>query len=154
MNAENDENRFTPEEQEQLKKVFDDLDKMQEKMRQEYFPPGFARQRTPYYKLDENKNPVPCSTYEFTMQQEQFEKFKRVAKTQLGPYTVSTVFLSIDHNWGGKGPPVLFETMIWSDKQTDKLGEFFNFQTRYCTWEEAIAGHESIVAMVNEGLLP
>jgi hypothetical protein len=47
MNAENDENRFTPEEQEQLKKVFDDLDKMQEKMRQEYFPPGFARQRTP-----------------------------------------------------------------------------------------------------------
>jgi hypothetical protein len=153
MNAENDENRFTPEEQEQLKKVFDDLDKMQEKMRQEYFPPGF-HQRTPYYKLDENKNPVPCSTYEFSMQQEQFEKFKRVAKTQLGPYTISTVFLSIDHNWGGKGPPVLFETMIWSDKQTDKPGEFFNFQTRYCTWEEAIAGHESIVAMVKEGMLP
>jgi hypothetical protein len=154
MDSENEYDKFSPEEQEQIKKAFDNLDKIQEKMWAEHFPQGYPHQRTYFYKLDKDKKPVPCSSYEFSMQCEHFEKFKRVTKTQLGPYTVSTVFLCIDHNAGSEGPPVLFETMIWSDKKTDNPGEFFNFQTRYCTWEEAVAGHNFVVGMIEKGALP
>lgn len=50
---------------------------------------------------------------------------------------VSTIFLGIDHAYGG-GPPVLFETMVDSDYGWDR-------QVRYHTWDEAVAGHEKIV---------
>jgi hypothetical protein len=150
----NEYGRFTPEEQEQLKKAFDKLDKLQEGMWKGHFPHGgIPYPHSHFYKLDKDKNPVPCSSFEYSMQFEDPEK-RRVAKTQLGPYTVSTVFLCIDHNFGGEGPPVLFETMIWSDKKTDKPGEFFEFQTRYCTWKEATEGHEFVVQMIKEGQLP
>lgn len=51
---------------------------------------------------------------------------------------VSTVFLSLDHNWGD-GPPILFETMIFG-------GEHDGYQERYRTWEEAEEGHEIALA--------
>ena len=65
-----------------------------------------------------------------------------VEKTELfgGEIVVSTVFLGLDHGWGD-GPPVLFETLVFPDtKRMD----------RYCTWDEAVAGHERIVALVLE----
>lgn len=66
---------------------------------------------------------------------------RRVGKTVLpSGDTVSTVFLGIDHNWGG-GPPVLFETMAYTAD-----GSFYAFQDRYCTVEEARAGHARAVA--------
>lgn len=41
---------------------------------------------------------------------------KRIVKQeQLGKYWISTVFLPIDHAWGG-GPPVLWETMVFVGK--------------------------------------
>jgi hypothetical protein len=48
--------------------------------------------------------------------------------------SVSTVFLGIDHGYGG-GAPVLFETMIFGGKHND-------YQERYCTWEGAELGHQ------------
>lgn len=50
---------------------------------------------------------------------------------------VSTVFLGIDHQFGG-GDPLLFETMIFG-------GERDSFQYRYSTWDEALKAHETIV---------
>jgi hypothetical protein len=143
------EDKFSPEEEEWLKRQFGELDKIREKHTPEEY-----RGIPIYYKLDENKKPVPCNSYEFAMQCEQFEKFKRVAKTQCGPYVVSTVFLCIDHGFGQSEKPVLFETMIWSDKKADKEGEFFEHQWRYHTWQEAVEGHEAIVKLIEEGLLP
>ena len=61
------------------------------------------------------------------------EKNRRVAQTEYGGVEVSTVLLVIDHNWG-KGPPLIFETMIFG-------GEFHQSQWRYSTREEAEAGH-------------
>lgn len=46
---------------------------------------------------------------------------------------VSTVFLGLDHQFG-KGPPILFETMIFG-------GEHHHYQRRYHTWAEAVNGH-------------
>jgi hypothetical protein len=49
---------------------------------------------------------------------------------------VSTVFLGLDHNFSGKGPPSLFETMVFN---ADNAAE--EYQERYANLEEAIEGH-------------
>lgn len=70
-----------------------------------------------------------------------FERNNRtVAKTDVGEVRVSTVFLGLDHNWG-EGPPLIFETMVFG-------GEFDEWQERYSTWDQAVAGHEEMVAKV------
>jgi len=66
-----------------------------------------------------------------------------VEKTKVGDVEVSTVFIGLDHGWG-EGPPILFETMIFGGKHDQ-------FQERYPTWDEAVAGHEAAVRMVKEG---
>jgi hypothetical protein len=71
---------------------------------------------------------------------------RRVAKDTIGEAEVSTVFLGIDHNWGG-GPPLLFETMVFGDSP-------YELQWRYSTWEEAEAGHARVVAALREGREP
>lgn len=54
---------------------------------------------------------------------------------------VSTIFLGIDHRHSifGKGPPLLFETMVFKGGESED-------QYRYSTWEEAEAGHARAVA--------
>jgi hypothetical protein len=53
---------------------------------------------------------------------------------------VSTVFLGLDHAFGGIGP-ILFETMVFG-------GPLDQEQERYSTWEEAEAGHAAILERV------
>jgi len=58
---------------------------------------------------------------------------------------VSTVFLGIDHNFG-VGKPLLFETMVFSEK-----GNFRDLDMdRYSTWDEASKGHEKMVKRWNK----
>src|SRR5262245_56982096 len=65
---------------------------------------------------------------------------RHVAKTNVGNMRFSTVFLGIDHSFGG-GQPLLFETMIFGmPAQQDE------YQERCSTWEEAEAMHERAVA--------
>jgi hypothetical protein len=47
---------------------------------------------------------------------------------------VSTIFLGIDHGFGRTEQPILFETLI-------RGGPHDNRQERYCTYDEAIEGH-------------
>jgi len=54
---------------------------------------------------------------------------------------VSTVFLGRDHNFGSKGLPILFETMVFG-------GEHDGEQERYSTWEEAEEGHKKMCEIV------
>lgn len=71
-----------------------------------------------------------------------------VAKTEVGPMHVSTVFLVLDHCYSldSDEPPVLFETMIFGADPDD------SYQERYSTWDEAEKGHARAVAFA-EGLL-
>jgi len=62
---------------------------------------------------------------------------RSVAFTRIESTVVSTIFLGIDHGFGG-GPPVLFETMIFSGGDRDGW--------RWHTRAQAIAGHDQIVA--------
>ena len=57
-----------------------------------------------------------------------------------GFVTVSTVFLGLNHSFGGD-KPVLFETMIFG-------GEHDELQARYHTRKEAEEGHETIVQIL------
>jgi hypothetical protein len=59
---------------------------------------------------------------------------------------VSTVFLGLDHNFGG-GPPLLFETMVFG-------GEYDQQCDRYSTWDEAEAGHRAVVEALTVGNQP
>jgi hypothetical protein len=61
---------------------------------------------------------------------------RRVARTEIGDAEVSTVFIGLDHCFGFKGPPILFETMVFADGHP--LDEI---QLRYSTWAEAETGH-------------
>lgn len=88
------------------------------------------------YRLDEQKNPVPVkSLREFGVA---FEADRQVASEYVGDIKISTVFLGIDHGFDPTGSPdykpVLFETMIFNGPLDQEC-------IRYCTWDEAMAGH-------------
>jgi len=64
---------------------------------------------------------------------------RRVAKTFVGEFEISTVFLGLDHRFG-EGRPLLFETMAFpKDSRLDLECD------RYSTWEEAEKGHALMV---------
>ena len=65
-----------------------------------------------------------------------------VAKTTVGGAMISTVFLGLDHNYGG-GRPHIFETMVFG-------GPLDEDQMRYSTWDEAQRGHDAMVQRVTE----
>ena len=94
-----------------------------------------------YYALDENHRVVPSSMLEAESLFRDMTK-RRVALTEIGKATVSTVFLAIDHSFGEPGPPVLFETMVSVD------GEWGDDCERCCTWDEAVQQHERAVAVL------
>ena len=60
--------------------------------------------------------------------------------------SVSTVWLGLDHNYSLTGPPLIFETMIFG-------GEHAEYQERYSTKEEALAGHERAYRLAFEKVL-
>jgi hypothetical protein len=66
---------------------------------------------------------------------------RHVRHTEQGDVRVSTVFLGLDYNFSGRGPPHLFETMAFVGH--DSVG-----CDRYATWAEAEAGHDRWVQQV------
>lgn len=79
---------------------------------------------------------------------------RRIANTKGEGYTISTVFLGLDHNFSGEGPPILFETMVFKNKDWDgdgKDGLPDEDCARYCTKKEAEAGHTAMVAKWSQG---
>lgn len=75
-----------------------------------------------------------------------------VTRTETEHCLVSTVFLGIDHGYGGK--PLLFETMaFWQGGRpgvevADNDG--CTIFERYATWDEAEAGHARAVTVARE----
>ena len=86
-----------------------------------------------------NKQGKPISSTEATKLLEARD-YRTVGREKLQDGTiVSTVWLGIDHSFGG-GTPILFETMVF-----DPLGESVESR-RYCTEAEALEGHAQAVA--------
>ena len=93
------------------------------------------------YVLDENGNPILCESLEDWCKFYQDSDRRIVERTKVGDATVSTVFLAIDHNFGGEGPPVLWETTIFGGAHDQEE------QWRYSSLEEAKAGHAMAVEL-------
>lgn len=76
-----------------------------------------------------------------------FETAERaVAKTRVGADLVSTVFLGLDHNFSGAGPPVLFETIVVKPGDNPCFPwKSANETWRCSTWLEAEAQHARVV---------
>ena len=89
-----------------------------------------------YYRLDENHEIHPF-TDPRELEQVLKDPSRIIGSTHLEEYLISTVFLGIDHNFFGSGPPLLFETMIFGPPDDDEL-----YQTRCCTYAEALEMHK------------
>lgn len=76
-------------------------------------------------------------------------KYKRVALTTVRGYMISTVWLGLDHNFSGKGPPLIFETMVFKGRSHMDL-----FCARYATEEGARIGHNFVVYAIRRGMNP
>ena len=66
---------------------------------------------------------------------------RHVGNDKIGEVQVSTVFLSINHDFAEQGEPILFETMVFG-------GEHDEFQSRCCTWDQAEEMHKRACEMV------
>ncbi|GAC1503365.1 MAG: hypothetical protein NVS1B10_08430 [Candidatus Saccharimonadales bacterium] len=92
-----------------------------------------------YILVGHTPKPVPDS--DLMRWAEWFEIADRVvAKTMVEDVEVSTVFLAIDHAFGGK-PPLLFETMVFGGKLHEDI-------RRCTTWEQAEDQHKQMVKRV------
>jgi len=117
------------------------------------------------YILDDEHQPIKIDLQDpleqdiyYAWMSKDFEKHRRVNRTQVGEYDVSTVFLTLDHGFNAFNTPVLFETMVFYKPKTVIISAVSSdgrdvFQCRYCTWEEAKEGHEEVVKALNKGTL-
>lgn len=107
-------------------------------------------ERPRYY--DRQGNPIPgdnvmewASLYEHDS--------RVVSQDEIRGHLVSTVWLGIDHNFWGDGPPLIFETMIFCEDGCPNRGvdcPWEDYQVRYATEEQALGGHKQAVAEVRD----
>lgn len=103
-------------------------------------------QRHLYYVLDVNHRPVPATLHEWGIFFENLEN-RLVNWTQVtSQITVSTVFLGVDYRYFGKGPPLLFETLIFGGGPLDQMC------WRYLSWDDAEAGHQAAIRKARANL--
>jgi hypothetical protein len=101
--------------------------------------------------LDEQHNVIRIS-HSRIMEWEEWHKQvenRRVGRDVVNGLLISTVFLCIDHGFGGT--PQWFETMIFRNEECkDPLNDY---TWRYETWDEAAEGHHVAVELVKKGLI-
>jgi hypothetical protein len=104
------------------------------------------------YTLDELKNPVPCEDCHEWARQLANHEIKVVQQDYVGAAWVSTVFLGIDHNFIGGGPPILFETMVFGLHLIEGFKFMDRDTRRYATWRDAEIGHAEIIRSLSKQL--
>lgn len=101
----------------------------------------------PLKKYDKFGNEIDLKTWA-----QLFEdiEYRRIGLDEVGDFTVSTVWLGLDHNWSG-GEPIIFETMVFDNTQKTKCAITGNEyskdmeQERYGYFEDALAGHKRTI---------
>ena len=99
-----------------------------------------------HWILDADGNPVQAELMEWARW---FETNSRtVARDHVtDAVRVSTVFLGLDHRFGDKGDPVLWETMIFGFPGGHKLD---GYQDRYSSKQAALDGHARALVLARE----
>jgi hypothetical protein len=96
-----------------------------------------------FYVLDKNKNPLHCSLEDWVIAYKE-NTLERVAYDKVNNMHVFTIFLGIDQNRVPGGKPLLFEAVVFDEKNNDIYKE------RYYTWEEAFTGHKRLIKCVKK----
>jgi hypothetical protein len=87
------------------------------------------------------KNGLPCDDIEVIETLMHDTAYKVIGQTPLfNGLFVSTVWLGLNHNFLGDGPPLIFETMVFLPLPSH---DSIDMQ-RYATEEEAKRGHEDM----------
>ena len=97
-----------------------------------------------WYTLNDQNEPESATTEQWIEWCKKYPCRKVVGRTKIGETFISTVFLGLDHDWGG-GRPVLWETMIFSKDANNQ------YMDRYTSLDQAVFGHEKTVRAVIEG---
>ena len=90
-----------------------------------------------YYDID--GNPMTFEQWSSTFKD---MEYRRIGLDRLDVWTISTVWLGLDHNFGDEGPPLIFESMVFEKGESSAAPDD---TVRYSTKEEAIAGHQRLV---------
>lgn len=107
--------------------------------------------RPHHYILDANGDPQPCaSLQEWAQWYETSGEQRKLAHDEVNGMLISTVFLSLDHAFGGR-LPLLYETMVFAPGWNNPdIGMNDQACERYHTKAEALAGHALWLARVEE----
>lgn len=89
-----------------------------------------------YYDWD--GNPITAGQWSAAFMEE-----RHVGNDVVYGINISTVYIGINHRFDDDGPPLIFETMVFGG---DMDGEMWRYGTR----EEALAGHQVAVSLVEE----
>jgi len=104
-------------------------------------PPGYGP--SSHYMLNDKHEIIRTESFEQWaewMHEQNDKNGRAVGQAVVEGYYISTVFLGIDHSFGGPDP-ILFETMVFSDK--GKNAEELCW--RYPTWDNAVEGHKKVM---------
>lgn len=102
-----------------------------------------------HYTLNDKGEPVACDLEGFIKLYKTDctnDKLRRVAYETVGNSDVSTVFLGLDYRFGSKGPPILWETLVFGGKMDQEMTRCSGSR------EQAVAMHQKMVARVKKGL--
>lgn len=99
-----------------------------------------------FYKLNENKEMEICTPEEW---KDFITSDRTIKQESVGGKWVSTVTLTLDHNFGfSDSRPVFFETMVFPE-----VGDYNDqYCERYHTYQEALDGHDVIVDKLKHGV--
>lgn len=106
-----------------------------------------------YYILNSNHTIKEASLMEWA--EWYGESVRRVGLDETQFFSISTVFLGLDHRLFGEGPPIVFETMVFEkeSKIHEFFGKLYKFReemdvVRYSSWDDAFTGHQTMLRKI------
>lgn len=101
------------------------------------------------YILNERGDPEPCEDLlEWAAWFETSMSARTVARDQVGPWFVSTVFLGLDFSWRPMEDPLTYQPVLWESAVFE--AEEMSAMLRYTSREAAIEGHQEFVRACQE----
>jgi hypothetical protein len=99
-----------------------------------------------FYKLEGHEVVEADSALDWGLWFSAHKDDRIVRQENVGSWWVSTVFIGLDMRFMSKGPPIVFETMVFdhSGRQETLEDEFGRdgWQERCATWEQALEMHQ------------
>jgi hypothetical protein len=73
---------------------------------------------------------------------------RSVLQDRYNTLLVSTIFLSLDHSFSRSGPPVLWETMVFDERDDGHRTALEDYTRRYTSKLDALEGHREVCIQI------